>query len=113
MSAYLPTDGTMLFFVLGLLAAILAIGFAASRIDSVVVGRLVAWLLVICSVVGAERLTQHEAAGFRMVAIILALLFAMKSVVTVESRAARKPGMSRGVTSRRCFGARRSLHLPS
>ncbi len=51
------------------------------------VARGFAWTLVVVSVVVMERLTPLEPAGVRMIAIILALLYAMKSVVTVESRA--------------------------
>jgi len=50
------------------------------------VARVLAWALVVAAVGSAERLTADEPAGVRMVLIILALLFAMKAVVTVESQ---------------------------
>ncbi|MGE3852294.1 MAG: MBOAT family protein, partial [Planctomycetota bacterium] len=48
--------------------------------------RSLAWLLVVGSTVGVERLVvASEPAGFRMLAIITVLLVAMKSVVGVEA----------------------------
>ena len=85
-SAYLPTT-TGALLALGLLVAILFIGFAITRVVALSLARILAWILVAVSVVLTERLTADEPAGIRMIAIILALLYAMKSVVTVESRA--------------------------
>jgi alginate O-acetyltransferase complex protein AlgI len=48
---------------------------------------LAAWTLVVVSVAGVERLNAPEPAGFRMLAIIAALLYAMKAVVAVEAQA--------------------------
>jgi Membrane bound O-acyl transferase family len=50
------------------------------------VRRILAWALVVISVVGIDRMTRVEPAGVRMVAITAGLLLAFKVVVTVEAR---------------------------
>lgn len=72
---------------MAILLAVLLVGFAITRVAALPVARGLAWTLVVVSVLGMERLTADEPAGVRMITIILALLYAMKSVVTVESRA--------------------------
>ena len=55
---------------------------------------MAAWLLVFLSVSVVERLCRDEPAGFRMLAIIGVLLYAMKSVVVVESHAQNPPKLT-------------------
>lgn len=76
-----------------MLLAIVGIGFLLTRAP-VPAGRAGAWLLVGLAVRGVEWLCADEPAGFRMLAIIGALLLAMKSVVAIESRAAGGPRLS-------------------
>jgi hypothetical protein len=90
MSAYLPNDWTIAALVVGLLIAELLLGFAIARVP-LRLARGLAWAMTIAGTVLTERLTANEPAGFRMVAIILALLYAMKSVVTVESEVRLSP----------------------
>ena len=85
MSAYLPTDATTLALTAVLLLAILLLGYCLTWIRNPRVGRMAAWALAVVGVMAAERLTADQMAGFRMLAIIFALLFAMKVVVTIES----------------------------
>jgi hypothetical protein len=49
--------------------------------------RAAAWALVVVSVGVAHCLTAAEPAGLRMLAVIGALFFAMKALVSVEARA--------------------------
>lgn len=90
MNAYIPGDTTIAICVGAALAATLLVGFGITRIPSLVTARCSAWLLVCGGVAGIERLTATQPAGFRMVALIAVLLFAMKSVVVVESQSAGK-----------------------
>lgn len=88
MSVFLPTGAVVVGVGGALLAAILALGFAIARLRPPPLARAAAWALVVAAGIAAERLTAAEPAGFRMLAIIGALLFAMKAVVAVEARAA-------------------------
>ena len=76
----------MLFAIVGLLIAVLILGFGLTKTRHLLAGRGSAWLLTVSAVVASERIVQSEPAGFRMVAIILALLYSLKSLVTIESR---------------------------
>jgi alginate O-acetyltransferase complex protein AlgI len=87
-SAYLPAHPVTVWAGTGLLAATLLAGFAVSRIRRLETARWAAWGLVLVVMVAAERLTASEPPGFRMLGLIGALLYAMKAVVTVETRAA-------------------------
>jgi Membrane bound O-acyl transferase family len=66
---------------------VLLAGFGITRVPDRRIARALAWSLVVIAVPTMERLTGAEPAGVRMIAIILALLYAMKAVVTVEARA--------------------------
>jgi alginate O-acetyltransferase complex protein AlgI len=95
-SAYLPHEAAPAWLLAAVLALVLLLGFAITRIPSPRWGRLAAWLLVVSATAGAERLTAVEPAGFRMLAIIGVLLYAMKAVVGVESRADGGPRLAAG-----------------
>jgi hypothetical protein len=84
MSAYLPRQGAAPWGTLAILATILLLGRPTGRVRPIHLGRIAAWTLAIVSVAGVERLNAREPAGFRMLAIIAALLYAMKVVVMVE-----------------------------
>jgi len=49
--------------------------------------RAAAWVLVVVSVGAAHEITNAQPAGVRMLAVIGALFFAMKALVSVEARA--------------------------
>jgi hypothetical protein len=93
-NAYLPHAATTVWLLAALLAATLLLGFASTRIPSPGWGRLAAWLLVVSATVGADRLCAAEGAGFRMLALIGVLLYAMKAVVGVEARADGGPRLT-------------------
>jgi membrane bound O-acyltransferase family protein len=84
-NAYLPSDLATCGIVLAILAGELAAGFAVTHLQFRRLTRLFAWLMTIAATAGVERLTAAEPPGVRMLAIILALLYGMKTVVTVES----------------------------
>ncbi len=94
MSAYQPSDGSILGIVIALLGTILVVGFGITRIERPSIGRLTAWAWVILTVIAAERITAAQPAGFRMVAIVLALLFSMKVVVSIESHLSGSPRLT-------------------
>jgi alginate O-acetyltransferase complex protein AlgI len=87
MSAYRPLDAVDLAGTVILLATVVVVGFAVARVRPLWLARLCAWALVLSSVAGAERWNAGEAPGFRMLAIICALLYGMKAVVSVEVQA--------------------------
>jgi alginate O-acetyltransferase complex protein AlgI len=103
MSVYLPLEAHTAWLVGVVLLGTLVLASAISRRAGVGVagapapdakGRWAAWLLVAVSVVGVERLCRDEPAGFRMVALILALFLSLKAVVSVEAQAAGQPRLS-------------------
>jgi Membrane bound O-acyl transferase family len=87
MSAYRPLDAMDLAGTIALLATIIVVGFAVARVKPLWLARLSAWALLLAGVLGAERWNAEEPAGFRMLAIIGALLYGMKAVVSVEVQA--------------------------
>jgi Membrane bound O-acyl transferase family len=87
MSAYRPLDAVDLAGTIALLATIIFVGFGVARLRPLWLARLFAWALVLAGVAGAERWNTQEPAGFRMLAIIGALLYGMKAVVSVEVQA--------------------------
>lgn len=91
MSAYLPADPVRAAIALAALAAIPVLGLGLLRVCAAVVGRIAAWALVLGGVAVVECAARTEPAGFRMIVIILALLWAMKAVVSVEARADGQP----------------------
>ena len=84
MSAYRPLHAVDVVGTVALLATIILLGFAVARVRPLWLARLCSWALVLAGVVGSERLNAQEPAGFRMLAIIGALLYGMKAVVSVE-----------------------------
>jgi hypothetical protein len=87
MNAYWPRDPGILTIVAAILAATLLAGLAIGRLTPGRIARSAAWLVTIGATAGVERLCRDEPAGLRMLAIICALLFGMKAVVTVKARA--------------------------
>jgi alginate O-acetyltransferase complex protein AlgI len=87
MSAYTPSDPWTIALVAALLAVEVLCGLGVTRLKSVRAARCLAWLLVVGCTAGVERLCSAEPAGVRMLVLIGALLFGMKTVVTVEAQA--------------------------
>ena len=94
MSAYTPSGPLVVWAGAALLLAILGLGLAVTRIRRPGAARLAAWTLVAAAFACAERLSAGEPAGFRMLAIIAALLYAMKAVAGVEERLSGGPQLS-------------------
>jgi hypothetical protein len=86
MSAYWPLHAMDVVVTVALLSAIILLGFVVARVSPLWLARLDSWALVLAGVIGSDRLNRHELAGFRMLAIIGALLYGMKAVVAVEVR---------------------------
>jgi hypothetical protein len=95
-NAYLPGDASVLALVAAAVAATLLAALCLSRLRPGPASRSAAWLLAVLSTAGVERIARGEPAGFRMLAVIGALLFGMKAVVSVESVAAGEPRLSPG-----------------
>lgn len=87
MSAYHPAGMSASLAAVGTLAATLCLAFLVSRLRSPRAGRPAAWGLVIAAIVAADRVTAAQPPGFRMLVLIVGLLFAMKAVVSVEAAA--------------------------
>jgi alginate O-acetyltransferase complex protein AlgI len=87
MNAYLPHDPAVVWLVGALLVGTLGVGFGLTRLHSASLARGTAWVLVVLAVGGMERLCRAEPPGFRMLALIGVLLYAMKAVVAVEAQA--------------------------
>ena len=94
MNGYTPREPVTLALVGIVLLATLLAGLTLSRLPPRRYARLLAWLLTVGSTAGVERLCRDEPAGLRMMAIIGALFFGMKAVVTVEARADGMPALS-------------------
>ena len=94
MSVYQPGDLLDLWLVVAVFAGTVLTGFAITRIRAAAWARLAAWVLIVSAAVGVERLCAREPAGFRMLAVIGALLLGMKAIVSVESRRAGQPPLS-------------------
>ncbi len=91
MNGYTPRDPVTLAVVGCVLVAVLLVGLVLSRLPPRCYARLLAWLVTLGATAGVERLCGDEPAGVRMLAIIGALLFGMKAVVTVEARRGGMP----------------------
>jgi alginate O-acetyltransferase complex protein AlgI len=87
MSAYLPQGAVDLAGTVAILLIIIGVGLGVARVRPLRLARLFAWALVLGGVAIAERWNAQEPAGFRMLAIIGALLYGMKTVVAVEVQA--------------------------
>jgi hypothetical protein len=96
MNAYTPHDPATILGTVALLAMVLVSGRAIATFGLTRAARPAAWALVVVAVVGVERLDVREPAGVRMLAIIGALLYAMKAVVTVEVRQQGSPPLPLG-----------------
>ncbi len=94
MSAYVPSELSVVIIVLASLPMILIVGWFVANVRSVVLARLLAWSIVIASVAAFEWYTIGSPAGFRMLAIIGVLLFTMKIVVVSEVHLAGKVRLS-------------------
>lgn len=87
MSGYRPMDPAAAVHVLALVAVCLLVGFCLSRLRPSPLVRGTSWALAVFWILLAERLSAEEPGGFRMLAIVLSVLIAMKGVVSVEARA--------------------------
>ena len=96
MSAYRPLHAVDVAGTVAFLATIILLGFVVARVRPLWFARLCCWALVLAGVVGSERLNTQEPAGLRMLAIIGALLYGMKAVVSVEVQTHRARPLSIG-----------------
>jgi alginate O-acetyltransferase complex protein AlgI len=86
MEAYLPR-GVLAAAATALFAgAAVAIGFAATRLRTLLSARALAWGSVLAGLPALDRTISDEPAGFRMLGLCAFGLLAMKGVVGVESR---------------------------
>ncbi len=91
MPAYVPSSIAAVAALGAALAAEILLGLLLSRRPPGSGARLAAWSLTAASVILIERLAAREAPGIRMIAVILALLYGMKTVVTVEEEERLSP----------------------
>ncbi len=83
----MPHGGAGLGAAAALLAATLLGAFLVTRMPRPRLARGVAWSLAALVVWAAESVTSGQPPGFRMLVVILGLLYAMKAVVSVEASA--------------------------
>src|SRR5204863_8930027 len=93
-SGYQPRDPLALLGLAGVLAATLGVGWLLYQLPRVRLARPRAWVLTIAATLAAHFLCRDEPAGVRMLALIGALLYGMKAVVSVEARADGMPVLS-------------------
>ena len=86
MIGYGINDARLVTCLVIFLFAIPLVGFRLAAIGRLQLARIVAWGFVSVCVLFVERMSAAEPAGTRMLLIIVALLWSMKSVVYVESR---------------------------
>ena len=84
-NGYWVCNLNLIVFLVGFLLAIPIVGWFVIGLRSKPFARIAAWILVVTSVVFVEQVSIGEPAGTRMLLIIIALLWSMKSVVVVES----------------------------
>jgi hypothetical protein len=84
MDAYFPESPVVLLLAAALGALLVGIGWFQGRFGN----RALAWVVVVAGFLGMEVIVHQSPAGFRMLALISALLYGMKGVVAVESRLA-------------------------
>jgi hypothetical protein len=94
MNSFFPSDINTFIITLSLLVFVVCLGFFITKIKNTGIARLSAWLMVIAATAGIERWCSHEGGGYRMLAIILVMLFSFKAVVTVETYKKGKAGLS-------------------
>jgi alginate O-acetyltransferase complex protein AlgI len=73
---------------LAVLAAELLVGYVLTAVRRANLARGAAWGITVTALVVVERMTALEPAGFRMLAIVGALLYGLKALVCVEAQAA-------------------------
>ena len=88
MSGYWPVDGGVFAVTLAVLAVELLAGYALTGMRRESLARGAAWAMLIGALTLVERITGGEPAGFRMLAIVGALLYGMKCVVAIEAQSA-------------------------
>jgi hypothetical protein len=85
MNAFLPAHLGVLLVFIYLVVASLMVAAVLTRMPSGVGTRLIGWALVVLCFAGTGWLTAAEPAGFRMLALILALWFPLKGLAGMES----------------------------
>jgi alginate O-acetyltransferase complex protein AlgI len=85
MKTFLPTDAHILFYTFLFLVSVLTLGFLITRIRNFKLSIVLSWSLLIISTLVIDILCYEQRAGYRMLTIILSVLFSMKVIVTVES----------------------------
>lgn len=91
---YWPMTLPMILTTLAVLAAEVLVGYALMAFQRASFARRGAWALTCGAFLLVERLTASEPAGFRMLAIVGAMLYGMKAVVCVEAQAAGGPRLT-------------------
>ena len=91
MNPFFPSDNIVALKGFVVVLATVLTGFGVTRFAKGFGARLLAWAILLTSTLSIEWLTRLEPPGFRMLAIIAALLLGMKTVVSVEDQASGRP----------------------
>ena len=89
MKQFLPSESVVLLNNVLLLALVVPLGYWLTGLSRVTLARTLGWLITLAAVAACHWVCIDEAAGFRMVFLILVLLCGMKIVVAVESHASK------------------------
>ena len=75
MNQFLPSDSSVLLNNVMLLAVVVTLGYQVTGISRLGPARLLSWLMTSASVTACHWLCVNEAAGYRMVFLIVTLLY--------------------------------------
>lgn len=93
MNAYVPGNAMVLILSAVLCALLVGLGYGLNRWGTARRARGIAWLVTIAGFLAMLMITDPAPAGFRMLALVAALLYGMKGVVAVESRLRGGPAL--------------------
>jgi alginate O-acetyltransferase complex protein AlgI len=84
MKIFIPTGSEVVLGIGLILFLTLIIGYSLTRITKYILSIRLAWSYLLLATILVERMEQAQPSGFRMLSIILVMLFSMKSIVTIE-----------------------------
>ncbi len=94
MKVFVPHSTTILILIICIFLFVVLIGYAITRFYSGKIAMGCSWLIFIAATVSIERVCSDEPPGFRMVAVILVMLYGMKVVATAAYYKSRRNRLS-------------------
>lgn len=84
MKVFIPNSFEILIITSIILALTISLGYLFTQIKKYSTSIILAWVYLVSITTIVERLCSNQPPGFRMLSIILVMLFSMKIIVTVE-----------------------------